>query len=238
MVKQGYAVEKSDPKDGRKTVVQLSKTGKAVTSKLNDQFTDVNAAVEKALSETDHNLWKALEEWKHLLDRKPLLQRVQEQRKEREQSKVQIVDYSDEHQTAFRALNEEWISTYFKIEEADYKALDHPKEHILDEGGAILVALYEGQPLGVCALIKMEDEGSYELAKMAVSPKAQGKSIGYLLGRAVIERAKKLGAKRVYLESNTALKPAINLYYKLGFEKITGQPSPYERCNIQMEIRL
>jgi len=237
MVKQGYAVEKSDPKDGRKTVVQLSKTGKAVNSKINDQYTDVNAAIEKALSETDHNLWKALEEWEHLLERKPLLQRVQEQRKERERSKVQIVDYTEEYQTAFRALNEEWISTYFKMEAADYKALDHPREYILAKGGAIFVALYEGEPVGVCALIKMEDGQSYELAKMAVSPKAQGKSIGYLLGRAVIEKAKSLGAKRVYLESNTALKPAINLYYKLGFEKITGQPSPYERCNIQMELK-
>jgi GNAT superfamily N-acetyltransferase/DNA-binding MarR family transcriptional regulator len=237
MVKQGYAVQNSDPKDGRKNVVQLSKIGKAITSKLNNQLLDVNAAIEKALSETDHNLWKALEEWEHLLERKSLLQRVQEQRKARERTKVQIVDYTDEYQAAFRALNEEWISTYFNMEAADFKALDHPKEYILDKGGAIFVALYEGQPLGVCALINMEDGQSYELAKMAVSPKAQGKSIGYLLGQAVIERAKSVGAKRLYLESNTALKPAINLYYKLGFEKITGQPSPYERCNIQMEIK-
>jgi DNA-binding MarR family transcriptional regulator len=236
MVRQGYIVENRDPKDGRKNVVELSKTGKAITSKINDQYLDVNAAIEKALSETDHNLWKALEEWEHLLERKSLLQRVQEQRKERERSKVQIVAYTDTYQAAFKALNEEWISTFFKMEAADYKALDHPKEYILDRGGAIVVALYEGEPVGVCALIKMEDEGSYELAKMAVSPKAQGKNIGYLLGRAVLEKAQSLGAKRVYLESNTALKPAINLYYKLGFAKITGNPSPYERCNIQMEL--
>ena len=194
--------------------------------------------VKTSCKKGDHNLWKALEEWEYLLDRKSLLQRVQEQRKEREQAKVQIVDYTNQYQAAFKALNEEWISTYFKMEAADYKALDHPKEYILDKGGAIFVALYEGEPLGVCALIKMDDGRSYELAKMAVSPKAQGKSIGYLLGRAVLEKAKSLGAERVYLESNTVLKPAINLYYKLGFEKITGQPSPYERCNIQMELKL
>jgi DNA-binding MarR family transcriptional regulator len=238
MVKKGYVVEKSDPKDGRKTIVELSKKGKAVTSKINDQYLDVNAAIEKALVETDHNLWKALEEWEHLLERKSLLERVQEQRKERERAKVQIVDYIDAYQTHFRSLNEEWISTYFKMEAADYKALDNPGEYILDKGGAICVALYEGEPVGVCALIKMEDNISYELAKMAVSPKAQGKSIGYMLARQVIEKARLLGAKRVYLESNTTLKPAINLYYKLGFQKITGNPSPYERSNIQMELLL
>lgn len=238
MVKQGYAVEKSDPKDGRKTVAKLSKTGKAIRSKINDQYLDVNAAIEKAMTETDHNLWKALEEWEHLLERKSLLQRVQEQRKERERQKVQIVDYTDAYQSHFRALNEEWISAYFTMEAADYKALDHPKEYILDTGGAIFVAIYEGEPVGVCALIKMDDGSTCELAKMAVSTKAQGKSIGYLLGQHAIEKARKMGAKRVYLESNTILKPAINLYYKLGFQKITGQPSPYERSNIQMELKL
>jgi len=54
----------------------------------------------------------------------------------------------------------------------------------------------------------------------------------------IIERAKLLGAKRLYLESNTILKPAVNLYHKLGFEHIKGATSPYERCNVQMEIFL
>ncbi len=80
----------------------------------------------------------------------------------------------------------------------------------------------------------------YELAKMAVSPKAQGKGVGWLLGKAIVEKAKSLGAKKLYLESNTILTPAINLYLKMGFKKIAGYPtpSPYERSNIQMELDL
>ncbi len=74
--------------------------------------------------------------------------------------------------------------------------------------------------------------------KMAVSPKAQGKNIGWLLGRAAIECARAKGARSLYLESNTILKPAISLYRKLGFEKVTGRATPYERCNIQMELIL
>jgi GNAT superfamily N-acetyltransferase len=83
----------------------------------------------------------------------------------------------------------------------------------------------------------MED-GGFELAKMAVAPGAKGKGIGLLLGQACIDKARALGAGRVYLESNTKLRPAISLYHKLGFRKIAGPPSPYERCNIQMELRL
>ena len=76
---------------------------------------------------------------------------------------------------------------------------------------------------------------TFELAKMAVSERAQGKNIGWLLGQKMLKKAKDLGAKKVYLERNTILTPAINLYYKLGFERIVGPPSPYERSNIQME---
>ena len=152
---------------------------------------------------------------------------------------IQIVDYAPEYRKAFKDLNEEWISKYFVMEEADYKALDNPEDYILNTGGYILMAVYNGEPIGACALIKMEHKKyDYELAKMAISPKAQGKGLGYLLGKAVAEKAKQHGAKWLYLESNTILEPAINLYYKLGFKKVEGIESPYERCNIQMELEL
>lgn len=159
--------------------------------------------------------------------------------KENQSQKVTIVTYENQYQQAFKALNVEWISTYFKMEAADYKALDNPQTYILDNGGHIVVALYENEPVGVCALIKMNDpDYDFELAKMAVSPKAHGKNIGWKLGQAIVEKAKSLDARAVYLESNTILTPAINLYRKLGFQKVEGKVTPYERCNIQMELIL
>lgn len=152
---------------------------------------------------------------------------------------IQIVNYKPEYQKAFRELNKEWIDTYFIMEEADYKALDNPHEYILDKGGEILVVLYEEEVAGVCALVKANnDRHDYELAKMAVSPKFHGKGIGYVLGNAVIARAKELGGKSMFLESNTILVPAISLYRKLGFEEIKGMSSPYERSNIIMELEI
>lgn len=236
MSKKGYVKEKNDKADGRRNMVSLSPKGKEIVEKIQDQYKDVNNAVEDLSANTRNDLWQAIGEWEFLLEQKSLLRRVQEQKKERESAKVQIVDYKPAYREAFRNLNEEWISTWFKMEEADHKALDDPKGYILNKGGHILVALYEGEPVGVCALIKMKDpEYDFELAKMAVSPRAQGKNIGWLLGNAVIEKARSLGARKIYLESNTVLKPAINLYYKLGFQKVIGRATPYERCNIQME---
>lgn len=238
MTTAGLVKEKRNSTDKRRNVAIFTAKGIQLSKEIKAQWEDVGAAVESVISEARHNLWEAIQEWEFLLEQKSLLRRVQEQKKIRESKAVQIVPYEAKYQTAFRTLNEEWITSYFQMEEADYKALDNPKEYILDKGGKIFVALYENEPVGVCALIKMNDpDYDYELAKMAVSPRIQGKSIGWLLGQAVLNAAKGLGASNVYLESNTSLKPAINLYHKLGFNKVVGRSTPYARCNIQMEVR-
>jgi GNAT superfamily N-acetyltransferase len=156
---------------------------------------------------------------------------------EPESPTVEIVDFRLEHASAFRQMNVDWITRYWEVEDADRLYLDHPQEKILDPGGAILMALYDGEAVGTVALIPMGG-GSYELAKMAVDERARGKGIGWRLGRAVLDRAREVGATRVYLESNTILEPAIKLYRKLGFTPVQGDASPYDRCNVQMEIWL
>ena len=64
----------------------------------------------------------------------------------------------------------------FVMEAGDYKLLDHPEEEILNKGGHIAFALLDGEVVGTCALVKTEDHPlTFELSKMAVSPKTQGK---------------------------------------------------------------
>ncbi len=151
---------------------------------------------------------------------------------------IQIVDYTPQYRKAFRDINVEWISKYFVMEESDFKSLDHPDSYIIDKGGYIFMALLNDEPVGACALIKMDDpDYDFELAKMGVSPKAQGNGLGKKLGQACIDKAKSVGAKALYLESNRILTPAITLYKKLGFVEIIGRPSPYARSDIQMELK-
>ncbi|KOP35782.1 GNAT family N-acetyltransferase [Flavobacterium sp. WLB] len=239
MTAAGLVQESLKTDDKRKNNVVLTAKGLLLAKNIQQQLKDIDVAIDGLIAESKHNLWAALEEWEFLLEQKSMFKRVSDQKKIRESKNVKIVEYKPEYQEAFRTLNVEWISTYFEMEEADYKALDNPEEYILNKGGKILVALYENEPVGVCALIKMNNpEYDFEIAKMAVSPKAQGKNIGWLLGQAIVAKAKELGAKKIYLESNTILKPAINLYYKLGFEKVFGLETPYKRCNIQMELKV
>jgi DNA-binding MarR family transcriptional regulator/N-acetylglutamate synthase-like GNAT family acetyltransferase len=237
MAQRDFATVGKDAGDGRKTIVTLSAKAQALLPTLQQQIADVGMVVEAMLKQTEHNLWKALDELDYLLSQQSLADRVNQQRKQRESQDVQIVPYTDADEDAFRQLNVAWISSYFTMEASDYAALDHPSQKIIEPGGSIFMALWRGEVVGTCALVKL-NEATYELAKMAVTPAAQGKHIGWLLGQAIIAKARELGAKTVWLESNTLLEPAIRLYQKMGFQKIKGSPSVYQRSNIQMELTL
>jgi GNAT superfamily N-acetyltransferase len=151
---------------------------------------------------------------------------------------VTIVDFDPvRHAEAFRALNVAWITTWFELEESDLRALDDPLGTIVRPGGHILMAEAAGEVIGTCALIP-ERPGELELAKMAVAPAARGKGVGELLGRAAIERARRAGAHRVELLSNTALAPAIRLYRKLGFVEAPLGTTDYQRADIRMVLEL
>ncbi|AWK02824.1 MarR family transcriptional regulator [Flavobacterium crocinum] len=152
---------------------------------------------------------------------------------------IEIVTYNPKYKKSFKDLNIEWISNYFEVEPNDIKALDHAEEYIIAKGGEIFSAVLNDDVLGVCALVKNNTEDyDYELAKMAVSPKAQGKGVGLLLAQSAIEWASEKGASKIYLESNTKLQPAIKLYEKLGFKEIKGISSSYNRVDIQMMLIL
>ena len=149
---------------------------------------------------------------------------------------MDIIDFTAEHAAAFKQLNLAWITENWTVEAADLKALDSPFESIIDVGGAILIGESDSVVVGTVALIPLT-AGTLELAKMTVSKTVRGTGLGLALGLAALARAKEMGARKVYLESNTILKPAISLYEKLGFQKLPddARASPYERCNIRME---
>src|SRR5689334_21921099 len=223
MKTKGLVTDKVDDSDGRKTLVALSGKGRKEITKIQDQYKDVGSAVEAMFAQTTYDLWKAIEEWEHLLEQKTLFKRVIEQKKIRERADIEVVAYSGKYRRAFKELNVEWIDKYFKMEQEDLKYLDHPENNILKKGGYIAIALYRNQPVGTCALVKMNKE-TFELDKMAVSPDCRGKGIGYLLCRHIMDKARELGGKKLYIESNTILNPAIELYYKMGFKKVARQP--------------
>lgn len=72
---------------------------------------------------------------------------------------------------------------------------------------------------------------------MAVSSEARGKGYGKVLMEEVIKSAKNKKGKKIFLVSNTRLKPAISLYIKYGFKtkRLVTDPD-YDGGNIEMKL--
>lgn len=146
-----------------------------------------------------------------------------------------LLDYQPHLAPYFKSLNIPWISQYFTVEEHDLEQLNHPEESVLQGGGEILFAQYQNQVVATCALIKT-GETEFELAKMGVDENYRGKKIGHRLLAAALEKAKTLGATKIWLGSSTKLAPALNLYTKFGFKQVPLQPSPYASADVRMEL--
>jgi putative acetyltransferase len=139
----------------------------------------------------------------------------------------------------FKELNEAWITSDFELEPSDREVLDNPRSKILSIGGEICIAELDREAVGCCALVPIARH-EYELAKMTVSDAARGHGVGRKLLAFAIDHARTLGARRLYLESNTKAAAAIHLYEELGFRHLAApeHASKYTRANVFMEMFL
>jgi GNAT superfamily N-acetyltransferase len=141
---------------------------------------------------------------------------------------------------AFRSLNEEWITSFFTMEARDFEILGDPEGSILKHGGHIYMACLGPEAVGCVALERMDGD-VYELSKMAVTPHLRGQGVGRRLLEYAIEQARALGAKSLFLGSNTKLENAVHLYESVGFEHLPPERIPdvrYARPNVFMEKNL
>ena len=153
---------------------------------------------------------------------------------------MQIIDFDPRHADAFRTLNEAWITKYFAVEAKDREILGDPQGKIVAKGGFVFFAVEDGVAAGCVGLIPMAD-GGFEVSKMAVDEASHGRGYAKALLAACVERARALGAPRLYLESGTPLTPALTLYRKFGFKDLEPDrrpSSPYARADVWMELIL
>jgi putative acetyltransferase len=151
---------------------------------------------------------------------------------------AEVVTYRDEYRPDFERLNREWIERWFGLEGPDLEVFQDPVGHIIAPGGQIFFVVDQGAVHGTCAVVPEGPDG-FELAKMAVDPAARGQGYGDLLMRAAIDFARRAGASRLTLVSNTKLEPAIRLYRKYGFVEVpVSADRGYERVDIEMHLPL
>jgi DNA-binding MarR family transcriptional regulator/N-acetylglutamate synthase-like GNAT family acetyltransferase len=224
--------------DSRKKVITIAPKGEDMLLKLIPVWQEIENAVKELFSSTGYDILLILSKIEAELDKKSIHNRVMDKIKEKQRSEVKILDYRTELKSQFRDLNYDWIKKYFTVEKKDKSLLENPEKEIIKKGGFILFAEFEDEIAGTVALIK-HNENEFELAKMAVAGKFQGKQIGKSLAIAAIERAKSLNASILFLETNSTLIPALNLYDKLGFNQVEmKKQSDYSRATLRMELDL
>jgi ribosomal protein S18 acetylase RimI-like enzyme len=131
---------------------------------------------------------------------------------------IKIIEYRHVHHEVFRAINLEWLNNYNLTEPEDLKVLDDPRGMVLSRGGYIWLAGSGDEIIGSSALLKAEDnEGVYELAKMAVIPSYQGLGVGKLLLEACLSKTAEIPCRKLVLYSNHRLAAALKMYEDYGF---------------------
>jgi len=101
--------------------------------------------------------------------------------------------------------------------------------------GRLLLAHCAGAFVG-CVALRQIGAGLCEMKRLFVQPAFQGKGIGKALAQAIVEEARRIGYKRMRLD--TVLEPAQSLYRSLGFREIP----PYQHVPVTgvvfMELEL
>jgi len=101
--------------------------------------------------------------------------------------------------------------------------------------GRLLLARRGGHHIG-CVALRQIGDGVCEMKRLFVQPALRGKGLGRTLAQAIIEEARRIGYKRMRLD--TVLEPAKCLYESLGFREIP----PYQYVPVEgvvfMELEL
>ena len=153
---------------------------------------------------------------------------------------MEIIDFEPKYAKAFRTLNEAWISRFYALEPDDAEIMGEPRGRIIDKGGYVFFALEAGRAVGCVGLVPMTD-GGFKVVKMAVDEACQGHGFAKALLQTCIDRARSLGAPRLYLESGLKLTPALTLYRRTGFKHLPPErrpDTPYARTEVWMELVL
>jgi putative acetyltransferase len=108
--------------------------------------------------------------------------------------------------------------------------------------GRYFIAEKNGEIVGGAGIYPTDalPEGTCELVKMYLSPRARGIGLGRFLIDTCIKQAAELGYTQVYLESMPELKKAVRIYEKFGFTPLCAPMgnSGHTGCGIWMLKKL
>ncbi|WP_027709662.1 bifunctional helix-turn-helix transcriptional regulator/GNAT family N-acetyltransferase [Zooshikella ganghwensis] len=248
MVKSGLASKQPDPTDERRQFLELTPEAHALYQSLTPLWQAMQSTLQQFGSQQGFLLLPAITAMEQAINQSPLQQawlaklnaiESNPSQANTNPTAVRLTGWQPQWREQFAALNLQWLERYFSVTEADKHALFQPEEYYLNDGGYILFAEVDSQPIGAVALKRINTD-IFELSKLAVAETHQQRGIGRRLMLYAISMATMVGAQQLVLQSNRQLKAALHLYRELGFKEavpIAGLPD-FPRADIFMEKTL
>lgn len=147
---------------------------------------------------------------------------------------MKVIEYDPAYKDSFIRFNTDWIIDNFGcLEKEDIETFDKIDEE-LAEGAMIYFAVEGDAPLATCMAKPMED-GTWEICKLGSDKHRDHAGCGSRVFGAAVQWAIDHGAKRLFILSNSKLKPAIHIYEKFGFREIKLVDYGYTRGDIAFE---
>ena len=231
----GLLVDQTDEADDRRRLLALSPKGIALMVRMADMWQAIAGAVDDLSAVVKTDIPALLTSLESAMADREFATRIDDRLQLQERGAAEVIPFEPRYRDDFKRLNIEWLEKYFYVEAIDDEVLSNPEDVILKPGGHIFLARYKGEIVGTSALIKA-GRSRVELSKMAVTERCQGLGIGRRLLLAAIAKFKTMGAKQLFLESNSKLKPALTLYEAHGFRHAPRpkMASHYSRSDVYM----
>jgi DNA-binding MarR family transcriptional regulator/ribosomal protein S18 acetylase RimI-like enzyme len=235
LVREGL-VRHATGADRRRRVLSLTPKAEEALRELKPAWRAIRDTVAARLGESGVDLIGALAAFERSIEADPLPAAILARCRDYDRAAVRIVPFEPALREHFYRLNADWLRKYFYLEEIDHQVLSEPEREILEPGGAIVFARLHDEIVGTCAIMRDAEPGTFELTKMAVDERWQGLGIGRGLLEGAIAEFRKRRGKRLFLESNRKLAPALRLYESVGFEHQPARKpdSHYQRSNVYM----
>jgi putative acetyltransferase len=113
-------------------------------------------------------------------------------------------------------LNAE-LKAQYPEEGATHFRLD--PDEVMEGRGAFLIAYAEDRPVG-CGAVRKLDDTTTELKRMYIVPESRGAGLGRKMLSALEAESRRLGVRRIVLETGERQVSAMALYQRAGFIRI------------------
>lgn len=149
---------------------------------------------------------------------------------------MRLEQYTPARRQDFIDLNTWWIGRYFgPIEPTDMLEFEGIDDEVRHGGMAFFAVDDDGTALATCAAFDRGDAG-WEIAKLGSNPAREHSGCGTAVFEASVAWAEQHGARRIFILTNSALKPATHIYESHGFRRIqTDDFEGYSRGDYALE---